>query len=163
MEFHDPQRFGKKRVAFRYVADPEPGTELVGQVQLLEKMTPSSSPPDLPPFAQQTSDRIKFVPVAQDTLEKLLRQPLNIVWPTVHSGNTNGKLSMYVSIDREGQIREAYPLNSDNAGLQDPVRDQLLKVQLKPASVQGQRVQMEAALTLQFSTSLEGYSGASST
>jgi hypothetical protein len=32
MGFHDAQPFGKKRIACRYVADPEPGTELVGQV-----------------------------------------------------------------------------------------------------------------------------------
>jgi TonB family protein len=69
---------------------------------------------------------------------------------------------MYVSADREGQIREAYPLNSDNAGLQDAARDQLLKVQLKPAVVQGQQVQTEAALTFQFSTTLDRTSGVAS-
>jgi hypothetical protein len=33
---------------------------------------------------------------------------------------------MYVSADREGTVREAYPLISDNVGLQDAARDQLL-------------------------------------
>ncbi len=44
MEFHDAQTFGKKRIAYRYVADLEPGTELVGKVEILEKMDPSSNP-----------------------------------------------------------------------------------------------------------------------
>jgi TonB family protein len=39
--------------------------------------------------------------------------------------------------------------------LQDAVRDQLLKVQLKPAVLQGKQVQTEVALTFQFSTSIE--------
>jgi len=158
MEFHDPQPFGKKRIARRYIADTEPGTELVGSVEILEKMESSSSLPDLPPFAKPTSGSVEPAPISQDTFEKLLREPLNIVWPTVHSGNTSGKLSMYISTDREGQIREAYPLNSDNAGLQDAARDQLIKVKLKPAVLQGQQVQTEAALTFQFSTSLESNS-----
>jgi TonB family protein len=159
MEFHDARPFGKKKhIAYRDIDDPEPGTELVGDVQILEKIDPANRLPDLSPLKQRTSGPIKIVPINQETFDKLLEKPLSIVWPTVHSGNTTGKLSMYVSVDREGQVREAYPLNSDNAGLQDAARDQLLKLQLKPAVLDGQRVQTEAALTLQFSTFVEGSS-----
>ena len=158
MEFHDAHAFGKKRIAFRYVDDPEPGTELVGKVELLDKIEPSDNIPDLPQPSAQTLGQLKNIPIGQETFEKLLKSPINIVWPHVHSGNTAGKLSMYVSVDRDGQIREAYPLNSDNAGLQDAVRDQLLKVQLKPGVFEGQQVQIEAALTFQFSTALDGSS-----
>lgn len=62
---------------------------------------------------------------------------------------------MYLSIDRNGRIREVYPLNSDNAGLQDSARDQLMKWQLKPAVSNGERVQTEAAITVAFSTKLD--------
>jgi TonB family protein len=161
MEFHDPRPFGKKkRIAYRYIDDPEPGTELAGDVQTLEKIDPSTSLPDLSSLTQHTSSPIKIIPISQDTFDKLLQQPLNIAWPTVHSGNTTGKLSMYVSVDRGGRIREAYPLNSDNAGLQDAARDQLLKLQLKPAVLDGQPVQTEATVTFQFSASLESNTGA---
>jgi TonB family protein len=160
MEFHDPKPFGKKRIARQYVAHPQPGLELVGQLQTLEKLGTSDSIPSPSPLQQPSSGIFTAVPISQDTFEKLLPAPLKIVWPPVHSGNTSGKLSIYVSADREGQIREAYPLNSDNAGLQTAARDQLLKVQLKPAVVQGQPVQTEAALTFQFSTVLEGTPGA---
>jgi TonB family protein len=158
MEFHDAQTFGKKRIAIRYVDDPEPGTELVGKVEVLDKVDPSDRIPDLSQSSAQASGQIKSVPIGQDTFEKLLKSPINIVWPRVHSGNTTGKLSMYVSADRDGQIREAYPLNSDNAGLQDAVRDQLLKLQLRPGVVDGQQVQIESALTFQFSTTLDSSS-----
>lgn len=158
MEFHDAQPFGKKRIATRYVNDPEPGTEVVGKVEVLEKIDPSVHTPDLPQSVTQVSEQIKSIPIGQDTFEKLLKSPLNIVWPRVHSGNTTGKLSMYISADRDGQIREAYPLNSDNAGLQDAVRDQLLKVQVKPGVLNGQQVQIESALAFQFSTTLDSIS-----
>jgi TonB family protein len=61
---------------------------------------------------------------------------------------------MYVSVDRQGHIREAYPLNSDNAGLQDAARDQLLKWKLKPMAANGVPVQAEAPLTFRFETTL---------
>jgi TonB family protein len=131
---------------------------LVGKVEILEKIEPSDRIPDLPQTAAQTPGQLKSIPIGQETFEKLLKSPNTIVWPHVHSGNTTGKLSMYVSADREGQIREAYPLNSDNAGLQDAVRDQLLKVQLKPGVFDGAQVQIEAALTFQFSTILDSSS-----
>lgn len=162
MEFHDAQPFGKKRIAYRYVDDPEPGTELVGSVEVLEKLDPSAAIPDAASLPQQTPGPLKSIPISQETFEKLLDAPLNIDWPAVHSGITQGRLSIYISADREGVIREAYPLNSDNAGLQDAARDQLLKVRLKPAPFQGNKVQIESALTFQFSTRLEGDSAVSS-
>lgn len=61
---------------------------------------------------------------------------------------------MYVSVDRQGRVREAYPLNSDNAGLQDAARDQLLEWKLKPMAIKGVPVQAEAALTFRFETTL---------
>jgi TonB family protein len=158
MEFHDQRPFGKKRIAYRYVDDPEPGTELVGNVLVLERIDPASTIPNSQAPSLQQSGPVESFPIGQEMFEKLLRAPLNINWPSVHSGNTSGKLSMYVAADREGRIREAYPLNSDNSGLQDAVRDQLLKVELKPAALKGQKIQTEAALTFQFSTNLDGNS-----
>jgi TonB family protein len=151
MEFHDARPFGKKRIAYQYINFPEPGTRLVGQVEVLEELDSDT----IAPFSmdgQPSSSAIQTVPINQDTFEKLLAEPLAIKWPAVHSGNTKGLLSMYVSVDRSGQVREAYPLNSDNAGLQDAARDQLLKVKLKPAVVRGETVQTEVPLTFRFST-----------
>ena len=118
------RHLGKSVSPCRYVADLEPGTELVGKVEILEKMDPSSSLPDLPAITKADSISVEPASISQETFEKLLREPLNVVWPPVHSGNTSGKLSIYISADRESNIREAYPLNSDNAGLQDAARDQ---------------------------------------
>ena len=63
---------------------------------------------------------------------------------------------MYISVDRQGQVQEAYPLNSDNAQLQDAARDQLLKWKLKQmVTKENGPVQVEAALTSHFDTTLQ--------
>ena len=152
MEFHEYQHFGKKMIARRYQDDPESGTELVANVVSLEKLkTPDAT---LFSIGQSTppEQRLQSVVVSQSTIERAAEGQPAITWPAVQSGKTTGLLSMYVSIDRQGHVREAYPLNSDNAGLQDAARDQLLKWKLKPMSASGVPVQAEAALTFRFET-----------
>jgi len=154
MEFHDYKRFGEKMIARRYQDDPEPGTELVAKVVLLEEL----KKPDMTLFSigQPTppEERLQSIYVSQATIENAAEGQPALTWPTVQSGKTAGVLSMYVSVDRQGHVREAYPLNSDNAGLQDAARDQLLKWKLKPMVVNGVPVQAEAGLTFRFETTL---------
>jgi len=154
MEFHDYQRFGKKMVARRYQDDPEPGTELVANVLLLEEL----KKPDLTLFSieQPTppDHRLQSLVVSQATIEGAAEGQPALAWPSVQSGKTTGLLSMYVSVDRHGRVREAYPLNSDNAGLQDAARDQLLEWKLKPMAAKGVPIQAEAPLTFRFETTL---------
>lgn len=60
---------------------------------------------------------------------------------------------MYISADAQGQVREAWPLNSDNAGLEDSAREQVKKWKLKPAvDSSGNRVQVEGGLGFSFQT-----------
>ena len=155
MEFHDYSRFsGSLTIARRYQDDPEPGTKLVAKVDLLEEL----KNPDVGLFAvgQSSPDekRIESYQVSQNTIEQAAQGQPPIVWPPVQSGKTSGLLSMYISVDRDGRVREAYPLNSDNAGLQDAARDQLLKWKLKPMAAQGKPIQAESALTFRFETKL---------
>jgi TonB family protein len=151
MEFQDPRPFGNKRIATRLVDSPEPGTKLVGVVDVLEELSAGATmtAPD------GASSPIHSIRINQDTFYKLADSQSEVTWPPVRSGNTYGKLSMYISTDRNGRVREAYPLSSDNAGLQDSIREQLLKWQLKPAASNGERVQTEAALTFAFTTKME--------
>lgn len=155
MEFNDYQRFGKKMIARRYQDDPEQGTELVANVVLLEEL----KNPDVTLFSiGQTitppEQRLQSVFVSQATIERAAEGQPALAWPPVQSGKTTGLLSMYVSVDRQGHVREAYPLNSDNAGLEDAARDQLLKWKLKPMTANGVPVQAEAPLTFRFETML---------
>ncbi len=79
-----------------------------------------------------------------------------MTWPPVRSGNLHGRLAVYISIDSEGRVREAWPLNSDNAGLEDSVREQVRTWRLPPA-LDGARkaVQLEGGLGFSFSTRID--------
>lgn len=158
MEFHDYKKFGKQWIARRYQDDPEPGTELVAKVVLLEELKKPAAPLfSIVPSASPT-DSLRSVPVTQATIEQAAESEPPIKWPPVRSGKTSGLLSMYISVGRDGRVREAYPLNSDNAGLQDAARDQLLKWRLKPLTVGGHSVQVESAMSFRFDTTVSNAS-----
>jgi TonB family protein len=154
MGFYDYKSFGKEMVARRYQDDPESGTELVANVILLEEL----KKPDgvLFSIGQPTppEQRLQSLPVGQAIIEQAAGDQFALAWPQVQSGKTTGLLSMYISVDRQGHVREAYPLNSDNARLEDAARDQLLKWKLKSMSVKNVPVQAEAGLTFRFETTL---------
>jgi outer membrane biosynthesis protein TonB len=60
---------------------------------------------------------------------------------------------MYISIDAEGHVREAWPLNSDNAGLDDTARDQVKNWKIVPVKVSaGNPVQGDGPLGFRFET-----------
>ena len=63
-------------------------------------------------------------------------------------------MSVYVSVDRSGKVREVWPLASSNPELDQAARDQLLRWQYKPYS-NGGPSQMEAVLTFAFTTRIE--------
>jgi len=154
MEFHDYGRFGKKQIARKLVDDPEPGTTLVGQVQVLEEL--KGYDPALFTPLMSNDNLFASVLVTSAQIDTLVAGNSPIIWPPVRSGNTKGHLAMYISADRDGHIREAWPLNSDNAGLEDPAREQVRKWVLKPAvDRSGNHVQVDGGLGFTFSTTIE--------
>jgi hypothetical protein len=152
MEFKDFQKFGQVKVARRLMDDPEPGTELVGAVAVLEDLKGGE---DLFQPLETHDARFQAVAVSWQELEKLTADAPAIQWPAVRSGNTSGRLAMYVSIDATGQVREAWPLNSDNAGLEDPAREQVRKWKLKPMTDKGQAVQVDGVIAFAFGTKVD--------
>ena len=152
MEFQDYKSFGKKQIARKFVEDPEPGTTLVGQVLVLEDLLNSAT---LFTPLPTNDDRFQSAYASSEQMEKLTDGNPPIVWPSVRSGNTRGHLAMYISADAEGNVREAWPLNSDNAGLEDPAREQVRKWKLKPAvDSTGKRVQVDGGLAFVFETKI---------
>lgn len=153
-EFKDYRDFKNKRVARRLVIDPEPGTTIEAKITELAELTS----PDESLFAIQQStpptERIGRISVPEATVRSLSEYTPDILWPSVRSGKTSGVLSMYISVDRNGHVREAWPLNSDNAGLEDPAREQVMKWQFKPAKIHDVPVQIETVLTVAFSTKI---------
>jgi len=156
MEFHDYKPFGKKQIARKYVNDPEPGTTIVGQVLVLEDESTAKAVSDRYTPLPNNDDRFQSAFVNSQQMEKLTDGNAAIAWPSVRSGNVHGHLAIYLSADSEGQVREAWPLNSDNAGLEDPVREQVRRWRLKPAvDSKGRRLQVDGGLSFVFDTRIE--------
>ena len=156
MQFDEYQPWGEKQVARRLVEDPEPGTSLVGLVEVLEDETAAHPAPDLFSPLPAADDSFRSVPVGSAQLEQLAGTHPPIVWPAVRSGNLRGHLAMYISVDRTGRVREAWPLNSDNAGLEDSAREQVRQWKLKTATDStGKAIQVDGALGFLFETRID--------
>lgn len=152
MEFNNYQRFEHVEIARKLIDNPEPGTELVGTVAELEDLKDSA---DLFQPLDSHDARFRSVAISWQELEKLTADAPVIQWPAVRSGNTSGRLAMYMSVDATGQVREAWPLNSDNAGLEDPAREQVRKWKLKPMTDKGLPVQVDGVIAFAFGTKVE--------
>jgi hypothetical protein len=154
MEFSAYQEFGSKQIARKLSDSPEPGTRLVCDVAVLEDLPPSANGRLFTPLPTNDS-RFDSLETDPARLEQLTAADGLIAWPTVHSGHTSGRLAMYISIDSQGHIREAWPLNSDNAGLDDPARDQVRKWTIPPQTDSaGDPIQVDGGLGFSFETSV---------
>jgi hypothetical protein len=146
--------FRKKMVARTVKAEFSPSLTLTANVTELAELYS----PDEKLFSIETatpvSEQMKTSQVGEDSARALALNTPPIVWPAVREGKTAGVMSFYVSIDRSGQVREAWPLASSNAELTEAAREQLLRWQYKPYS-NGGPSQMEAVLTFVFNTRIE--------
>jgi TonB family protein len=153
--FQNYRRFKDKRIARLLVSYPEPGTTIEATVTELSELTNvdesqfTISQPT--PFEKQ----LRSVMISEAELRKMSLKTPEIAWPSVRSDKTSGVLSIYVSIDDAGHVRETFPLNSDNAGLDDVARQQVQKWKFKPAVSNGAPVQVEGILTFAFNTKIE--------
>lgn len=154
VEFGDYKPFGQKQVARRLSSDPEPGTHIEAKVVELSPLSKSEDSAFVVPEDTTQANRIRAFQVQEATAWSMLLDKAEIQWPPVRSGKTSGVLSVYACADRTGQVREVWPLNSDNAGLDDSVRAQVLKWHFKPAVANGAPVQMESVLTFAFGVSI---------
>lgn len=151
-EFKDYRDFKNKRVARQLVLDPEPGTTIEARVVELTELTSLDESLFAVPQATPPNERMARTTVPEATARTLFLDTPDIVWPSVRSGKTSGVLSMYISVDRSGHVREAWPLNSDNAGLDDAAREQVMKWTFKPAKMHDVPVQIETVLTFAFNS-----------
>lgn len=154
MEFGDYRKFGGKQIARKFHCDPEPGTSLLGDVVVLEDLSHVDAAGLFAPLPSNDS-RFDSLEASPSQLEQLTAGNLPITWPTIHSGHTSGRLAMYISIDSQGRVREAWPLNSDNSGLDDPARDQVRQWSIQPQKdAAGNPIQIDGGLGFSFETAV---------
>lgn len=163
MHFQDFHGFEEKSVARKLVffqrgTTPAGArrTDLVGEVVLLEGESKLGDTQNL--FAPLSTNDSKFlaVPVSSQQMEQLSVGNPPIQWPAVRSGDVKGRLAIYVSVDTEGHVREAWPLHSDNDGLDAAAIKQVLQWKMRPATDQdGNRVQVDGGLDFAFDTKID--------
>jgi hypothetical protein len=153
-EFKDYKKFGDKHVARLIVTDPEPGTTLEARVTTLTDF----NQPDDPMFTIKDptppAGQIHSVRIDEDTFRKLVDGSTEIDWPPTGGGMATGGCAVYVSADRTGHVREAWPEGCDNVGLQDPLREMVKKWRLNPTINKGVPIQVEALLGFTFHTTV---------
>jgi hypothetical protein len=101
---------------------------------------------------QSASRPLRTVTVSEEVLRKLADGRIEVKWPSVRGGKTEGTLSVYVCLDRAGKARETYALNSDHPAMSDAAREELSRIQFTPRQSDGKPVQVEGILTFAYKT-----------
>ena len=144
IDYSDYKKFGEKQVARKIGEYIEPGTELGAEIKELTELT---SPNESLFAIEHSNVPLRTIVISEESLRAIILSAPPIQWPTLTSGRNPGTLSIYVCIDRQGHVRETYPLNSDSPIMTAAAREQVMKWQFKPASNKGVSVQVESILT----------------
>ncbi len=149
-EYKNYKDFDGKQVPRNIREYIEPGTELEARITELTEL----APPDESLFAvaRPASSPLQTVRVSEDVLRKSAIDPLELKWPSTRGGKTEGVLSIYVCLDRTGNVRETYALNSDNPGMSEAAQQQLSNIQFGPTVFKNEPSQAEGILTFAYRT-----------
>ena len=158
-EFKEYRDFRGKQVASLVATFHEPGdtidTGIDTRVTTITDLPKADESLFTVDQSTPVSSRLNSISIDQEHLMKLSSNTPEIEWPPARTGKTSGVLSLYVSMDRSGRVREVLPQGSDNATLNDPASEQVRKWRFKPMLVKGAPVQVESILTFAFHTRIE--------
>jgi outer membrane biosynthesis protein TonB len=153
-QFDDYQPFKRKIVARTIKAEFAPDLVITAKVTELAALPSPDENLFTMDAATPATEQMKTIQVTEDSARTLAVNTPAIVWPPVREGKTDGVMSVYVSVDRSGHVREVWPLVSNNPELNEAAREQLLHWQYKPYN-NGGPSQIEAVLTFAFATRIE--------
>jgi hypothetical protein len=155
-QFKDYEKFGDKQIPRRIVTEPGYKNEIEAAITGLD---PLPQPADESLFEIKTptppAERIQILRISEDALRGLVIGSTDIDWPAVVGGQDSGGCGAFVSADRQGNIREEFPAGCDNAGLDEPLHQALLKWKLKQPVVNGSPVQVTALMGISFKVHVE--------
>lgn len=155
VEFKNYKSFKTKRVARLLVTDPEPGVTIEAKITELSELDNADENEFMISQPTAKEKQLLSVGISEADLRNMSLQNPDIVWPSIRLGKTSGVLSMYVSVDRTGHVRETFPLNGEGPDLIDSARQQVEKWQFKPGISSGAPVQVESILTFAFISKIE--------
>lgn len=149
-EYQNYQNFDGKQIPRTIREDIEPGTELEARVTELTELRNVDEAKFT--VTQTSSGRLQTTRVREDTLRKMASSPLEMKWPPIRGGKTEGVLSVYVCLDRAGRVRETYALNSDHPEMSDAAQQELSNVTFRPFTIENEASQAEGILTFAYRT-----------
>jgi TonB family protein len=154
-EFSKYEKFGGKQIARYFEIDTEGNHTVKAMVTLLEPLTSDAS---LFVVDHDTGydSRLRFVTVPEIDDRSALPNRPPIVWPeSVSHFPATGLALIEVRIDREGKVRSAESVISDNRDVDSDVPAQIMKWQFKPWIVDGAPVQVNTTITLRWNVKVE--------
>ncbi len=152
VQFTDYRMFFGRNVAREIITTPEIGVSYIARITLLSLV--ERADPDLFVIKQPTpaNERLRTVLFSEAELRALLPTPPQIVWPQVLDGSTKGRASYFVSVDRDGHVRETVVVRSDNERANDSARRQIMRWKFTPPTKEGVAVQAEGILNFALDT-----------
>ena len=149
--FEDYKLYKGKYVARRIDAQLDSNTTLEARIAQLDDIILQDRSLFTVDQPTPAAAQLKSMQAAESIARNTAVSAPAIAWPPVREGKNSGTLSVYISNDRTGRVREVWPVASDNPELNSAVRDQLRQWRFQPY-VNGVPMQMEALLTFGFST-----------
>lgn len=154
-EFTDYRDYKNRQAPRLIKMTPLKGVHLQARVtQLSELREHDDSLFVIPPSASSNNWAKSIRLRQQDALARLVNSP-DIKWAPVHDGRTTGNFSLMLYIDKEGEVREIWPLSSDNQLAQEQALREVRQWKFNPMMLNGTPTQMETLLTFHFETTLE--------
>ena len=146
--FDDYKPFKGRMVPRRITADLAPDATLEAKITQLDAAVADRS---LFTVDQPTpqAEQLKSTQISEVIARKIAVAAPEISWPPVREGKATGTLTIYISADKLGQVREVWPVASDNPELNAAAREQVQHWRFQPY-VNGVPMQMESVLTFAF-------------
>jgi TonB family protein len=159
MEFNEFTEFGGRQIAHLYLSEHRGEDLLVGKIDKLEH---SNKKPDFfaTPSDSSTTDPLKNFHIGASQIALLARNNSGISWLPVISGKISGSITLFVSVDNHGKVKEASVLSSDNRQLDQTALNQTLNATWNTAVANGSHIQVDGPLILPFSTKTDPQSTA---
>ena len=148
MEFHDYRSYGRLKIAHTLIDHPMHGVELVGTLVTLEAVQGADPKLFVTPDGAGNKDPLATVSVGTDQLAKLAGGMVTLPWPNPVPGH--GMFTVWISLDRNGVVRETHPLNSDESGIAADMAAQLVGRHWKGAVLSGEPTQVQGAMVFSY-------------
>jgi TonB family protein len=150
----DFQKFKGKLVAHLVMVFPPGATEVRGTILVLEALKGDGSAFAIPKDTGLAT-RLRFISVAQSTLEAYKLDVAAVQWPVLHNFPVKGAVTIDLKIDRNGDIREMGAPLSRNVIINDAVEAQIKSWKFKPYPNTDAPVQVDTNVTLRWDSKVE--------